>query len=164
MFAEFFSFSCCSVRWTAKHVHDAKHNEGATVQLTDCFSAVSTGRCNFWHCRVTVGFQSSQISSTPLLKSFSVVRINLIVNPEVLASLNMKIVSNLSVYTNNKALSHFLLSEFRRLGDSSVALCCPGGELPSVLFQVLSNCDTSFENILSCFRFLAVCGSEFCPV
>lgn len=50
-------------------------------------------------------------------------------------------VDSVCIHKNNKALSHFLfsLSDFSHLSDGSdgIALCCHGGELQTVIFQVL---------------------------
>lgn len=94
---------------------------------SDCFLAVSAGQCNFWP-------RSPQLDKSCLF--FSRPPYNLIKVP---AWSIITIVSILSVYTNNKALSHFLfsLSDFPHLRDGSVALCCHGGELQTVIFQVL---------------------------
>lgn len=152
-----FSFPCCcSVQTAAKTCSQCQAQRRDDCSNFDCFLAVSAGQCNFWH----------KSAARQIRPFFSRPPYNLIKVP---AWSIITIVSILSVYTNNKALSHFLfsLSDFSHLrdGGSGVALCCHGGELQTVIFQVLELwCVREFQSTLSCFLFLAICGSEFCPV
>lgn len=149
-----FSFPCCC---SSQNVFTMPSTTKGRLFNSDCFLAVSAGQCNLCH-------RSPQLDkSRPF---FSRPPYNLIKVP---AWSIITIVSILSVYTNNKALSHFLfsLSDFSHLrdGGDGIALCCHGGELQTVIFQVLKLWYVrEFQSNLSCFLILAICGSEFCPV